>query len=48
MIGLVAWALTAALLYAAVLVKLVRQWAADETYSHGFLIAPIALFLLWQ
>jgi len=47
-IGLVAWALTAALLYAAVLVKLVRQWAADETYSHGFLIAPIALFLLWQ
>lgn len=48
MIGLVAWALTAALLYAPVLVKLVRQWAADETYSHGFLIAPIALFLLWQ
>jgi exosortase len=47
-IGLVAWALTAALLYAAVLVKLVRQWATDETYSHGFLIAPIALFLLWQ
>jgi len=47
-IGLVAWALTAALLYAPVLVKLVRQWAADETYSHGFLIAPIALFLLWQ
>ena len=48
MVGLVAWMFTAALLYAAVLVKLVRQWAADETYSHGFLVAPIALFLLWQ
>jgi exosortase len=47
-IGFVASVLTAAFLYAAVLVKLVRQWAADETYSHGFLVVPNALFLLWQ
>jgi exosortase len=47
-IGFAAWILTAAVLYGAVLVRLVRQWAADESYSHGFVVAPIALFLVWQ
>jgi len=47
-IGLVAWFVTGAFLYAPVLVKLVRQWGVDESYSHGFLVAPIALFLVWQ
>ena len=48
MVGVGAWVLSAAVLYAAVLVKLVEQWATDPTYSHGFLVAPIALFLVWQ
>jgi exosortase len=48
MIGLGAWVLAAALLYGGVLVKLVQQWGADPTYSHGFLVPPIALFLAWQ
>ena len=48
MVGFAAWIVTAAVLYGAVLVKLVRQWAADESYSHGFVVLPIALFLVWQ
>ena len=48
MIGLVACVVTGAFLYAPLLVKLVRQWGADESYSHGFLVAPIAFFLVWQ
>ena len=37
-----------ALLYRNVIVKLVRDWATDDNYSHGFLIVPIALFLAWE
>ncbi len=37
-----------ALLYWHVALKLVRDWAADENYSHGFLIVPIALYLAWE
>jgi exosortase len=48
MVGVGAWVLSAAALYAAVLGKLVHQWATDPTYSHGFLVPPIALFLVWQ
>lgn len=35
-------------LYSHVLVKLVHDWATDDNYSHGFLIIPIALFLVWE
>jgi exosortase len=48
MVGVGAWVLSASLLYAAVLIKLVHQWGTDPTYSHGFLVPPIALFLVWQ
>jgi exosortase len=48
MAGVSAWVLAVALLYGAVLVKLVHQWGTDPTYSHGFLVPPIALFLVWQ
>ena len=24
------------------------QWHSSTTYSYGFLIVPVALFLLWQ
>jgi exosortase len=34
--------------YAPNLAELVRQWANEPNYSHGFLVAPIALALLWQ
>jgi exosortase len=35
-------------LYAGVLAGLARQWAADENYSHGFLVVPLALFFGWE
>jgi exosortase len=37
-----------AMVYAPVVAGLVRQWADDENYSHGFLVAPIALWLMWR
>jgi exosortase len=43
-------ALLAALgwLYADVVSSLVRQWASDDNYSHGFLVVPLALFFAWE
>jgi exosortase len=29
-------------------VGLARQWATDDNYSHGFLIAPLAVYFAWQ
>ncbi len=26
----------------------VRVWSTDEDYSHGFLVIPVALFVVWQ
>ncbi len=37
-----------AALYQHVLVKLVHDWATDGNYSHGFLIVPIAAYLVWE
>jgi exosortase len=34
--------------YAPNLAELVRQWSEEPNYSHGFLVAPIALAILWQ
>ena len=28
--------------------ELWAAWSADQNYSHGFLVIPIALFILWQ
>ena len=36
------------LLYLPVFRKLVYDWGHDDNYSHGFLIIPIALYLLWE
>lgn len=35
-------------LYVDVVASLVRQWASDDNYSHGFLIVPIALYCAWE
>jgi exosortase len=34
--------------YGGVLVSLVRQWASDDNYSHGFIVVPLALFFAWE
>ena len=36
------------LVYLPVLTSLGRQWASDENYSHGFLVAPFAIYLGWR
>jgi exosortase D (VPLPA-CTERM-specific) len=48
---LIALALVAAgfaALYRDVVFKLVHDWGIDDNYSHGFLIVPIALYLVWE
>jgi EpsI family protein len=36
-----------AVLYSPVLSALVKAWREDKSYSHGFLVIPISLFLAW-
>jgi exosortase D (VPLPA-CTERM-specific) len=36
------------LLYTGVFPRLVRQWANDDDYTHGFLILPLALYFAWD
>ena len=48
---LVATALIAAcfvLAFHSTLSGLLNAWAANEDYSHGFLIIPISLYLIWR
>ena len=33
--------------YLPVLTSLVQQWASDDNYSHGFLVAPFAVYFAW-
>jgi len=40
--------LSFAVLYRAVIDKLVFDWANDGNYSHGFLIVPIAAYFAWE
>ncbi len=35
-------------LYRDVIAKLVLAWQTDGNYSHGFLIVPMALYLVWE
>jgi exosortase len=35
-------------LYSGVLPGLVRQWANDDDYSHGFFVVPLAAFFAWE
>src|SRR5436190_23052773 len=34
--------------YASTLMLMVRTWANSETFAHGFVVAPIALWLIWR
>ncbi len=36
------------LLYGPILAGLVRQWAGDDRYSHGFLVVPLAAWFAWE
>src|ERR1700676_3618407 len=36
------------LAYFPVLRHLVEQWSADEDFSHGFFVPPVASFIVWQ
>jgi exosortase A len=49
--AIVAAALVAAAIivaYAEIATGLVRQWSADENYSHGFIVAPLAAWFIWE
>jgi exosortase len=35
-------------LYAPIMSSLVRQWASDDNYSHGFFVLPLALYFDWE
>ena len=35
-------------LYGGILSSLVRQWASDDNYSHGFFVAPLAAYFAWE
>ena len=41
-------AVAALAVYLPVLSALVRQWASDDNYSHGFFIVPLAAFFAWE
>jgi exosortase A len=45
-LGLVATAML--LVYLPILTSLVRQWASDDNYSHGFIVVPFAGYFAWQ
>jgi exosortase len=34
--------------YSGVVPALVRQWASDDDYSHGFFVVPLAAFFAWE
>lgn len=34
--------------YGPALSGLVRQWSADDNYSHGFFVIPLAVFFAWE
>jgi exosortase A len=47
-VALAALVISFAVLFYPVIVNLVANWQDDENYSHGFLIVPIALYLVWE
>ena len=47
-VALVAATVVFGLAYAPNLRELESIWSSDPNYSHGYLIVPIALFILWR
>lgn len=45
-LGIIAIGFT--VLYWDVLTALVRDWATDDNYSHGFLVVPLAAYFVWE
>lgn len=35
-------------MYGGILSSLVRQWASDDNYSHGFFVLPLAAYFAWE
>ena len=48
MLGAAIWLLAAGIVYGPVLASLARHWSTDPTYSHGFVVPALALFLVGQ
>jgi exosortase len=48
LVALAALAAVTAWVYAPILSSLVRQWASDDNYSHGFFVLPLALYFAWE
>jgi exosortase len=46
--ALAAVATTFVLVYARVFMRLVQDWRTDDNYSHGFLVIPVAAYLVWE
>jgi exosortase len=38
----------AVVIFAPILYYMILQWGQGQDYSHGFLIAPLALYLIWE
>lgn len=47
-VALAAVGAAALIVYGPVLSSLVRQWASDENYSHGFIVIPFAGYFAWR
>jgi len=47
-VAVAALTVTVGWLYSGVLPGLVRQWANDEDYSHGFFVLPLAAYFVWE
>ena len=47
-VAVAALTVTVGWLYSGVLPGLVRQWANDDDYSHGFFVVPLAAFFIWE
>lgn len=48
LVALVAVLAVIMLAYHETLASMVRVWISSRTYNHGFLIAPISLYLVWE
>jgi len=40
--------IVAALLFAPVIAELIQMWSTKDDYSHGFLVLPVSLYMVWQ